>query len=127
MSTPEITRKQAWMKLAVLIADGLPDPKSIDFHPNGEILSIDLDTDTALAAWAETLDVRKSTPHRGSDGGWIHPAHGQWLGFSLSLVAYMPGDTEPEEVTEDLAEVRRLAGIDPDASRPMDDTVDGEP
>lgn len=123
MSTPEITRKQAWMKLAVLIADGLPDPNQVRFHPAGEILSIELDTASALAAWARAIGATVDTPHTGSSERWIHPAHGKWQGFSVALVAYAPvDDTEP--ITEDLTEVR---GIEPELSRPTDDTVDSEP
>lgn len=116
--TDKITRRQAWMKLAVLIADGLPDPKQIDFHADGEGIYFQLSTHAALTAWAEHFAMREYAPNRTEDGTWIHSASSHsahsaemsnWHGWHVSLTAYVRGDPEPEEATDDLTAVRELA------------------
>lgn len=111
MSTPEISRKQAWMKLAVLIADGLPDPYSITVDDDIEHAGIWIraHTEPDFDAWAEALGliVEKAVQHGDQ---WIHGAHTfRWHGWYVSLKAYTPADPPAEEITEDLTEVRRLA------------------
>jgi len=114
MSTPEISRKQAWMKLAVLIADGLPQPQSIGFNPRSEDLcSIFFDAnEPAFTAWCQALGGKRSADSASNDGTeWLHTGYvWNWHGWTLQLTANSPRiETEPEEITEDLTEVRKLA------------------
>jgi hypothetical protein len=113
VTTPEISRKQTWCKLAVLIAEGLPDPKEIDFHADGSSIYIQLNTAEAVAAWAERLALRVNTPIL-ADDTWIHGASSVanrdgWHGWYVSLTAYTPADAEPEPVAEDMTAVASIA------------------
>ncbi len=110
---PEITRRQAWFKLAVLIADGLPEPREISFHVDGESIYVQFDTSAALKAWARKLRLRVDTPFKAPDGDWIHGASSastqRWFGFYVSLTAYTKGDADIEPPQDDLSTVRKLA------------------
>lgn len=103
-----ITRRKAWMKLAVMIADGLPDPREIGFHPDVNLITIILDTPTALASWAAKFEATLDYPFEGNGGYMIHGARKQWFQFNVHLSATGPLD-DVAEVDEDLTEVRRLA------------------
>jgi len=110
---PEISRRQAWFKLAVLIADGLPEPREVDFHVDRESIYLQFDTAAALKAWARKLRIRVDSPIQAPDGDWIHSASTVstelWFGFYVSLTAYTKGDAEIEAPQEDLSTVRKLA------------------
>jgi hypothetical protein len=108
-----ISRTQAWCKLAVLIAEGLPAPVAIRFQ-GGEsggtpILSIQLESAEAFAKWCEALDTDSYVP-RVHEDRWIYTSKSAtWNGWSLSMAAYPPAEREPEPVTEDLRWVRHIA------------------
>lgn len=129
MGAPEISRRQAWMKLAVLIADGLPEPKEINFpgRTQPDTIHMQFDTAEALSVWADELKVTKHTPHQDRDGDWIHTASTvmgeRWHGWYISLAAYVKGLAEPEPVAEDLTVVRALAA---DVAPPAGDAVAAE-
>lgn len=111
---PEISRKQAWCKLAVLIADGLPDPAGIKFHADRSSIYLDFNTAEALAVWAERLGQPLDTPIHCADGDWIHGSSNisnkfGWHGYYVRLAAYTKGEPEPEPVDDDMATVRAIA------------------
>ncbi len=102
-----ISRTQAWCKLAVLIADGMPAPTQIAVDKHGVVIC--LDTVAAIQAWAEKLSTRTpSAPHRG-EKRWSYTASGEWCGMDLVLSAHVP-PPEPEPITEDMSKVREIAG-----------------
>jgi hypothetical protein len=112
---PEISRRQAWFRLAVLIADGLPEPREISFHVDSSSIYVQFDTAAALKAWARKLRMRVDTPFKAPHGDWIHSAStasaARWFGYYVSLSAYTKGDAEIEPPQDDLSAVRRLARV----------------
>lgn len=110
-------RREAWARLAALIADGLPDPESIDFNvPSGNrIVGLNFDTVEDLHTWAKALDceLHKPVQHPGSDKIQHHAnGHRSWHGLSVSLWAYTPA-----AVTPDIARAgEEVAGADGAAS-----------
>lgn len=113
MTMPEISRKQAWCKLAILIAQGMPDPESIDFNvPSGNtIFSMNFDSVEDMHTWARMFDATLDVPtqHAGSDKVQHHASvHRSWHGLSVSLWAYMmAGDETP--AVDDLTTVTAVA------------------
>lgn len=107
----KISRRQVWMKLAVLIADGLPEPRSIGFnHLSDGLMSVTLDSEAAFMAWVRALGAERDRDIDSHDGTeWLHEAAVAWHGWRLRLGATSPRDPEPEEITEDLTKVRDLA------------------
>ena len=108
----QISRTQAWCKLAVLIADGMPAPRAIDFHPDGRILSVTVDSEVAFHAVAAALgsrEDRRRVYETGDTALAIHNGADRWYGYSLNITAYIErGDAEPL-ITEDLSRVREVA------------------
>lgn len=111
MAEPKISRKQAWCKLAILIADGLPEPNSISFN-NGDhtIFTIHVDTIEAHGAWVAALGCTSNAAHPQADGRVQHQAigHRSWHGCNPWIYAYTAA-TEPESVDEDMTAVRAAA------------------
>jgi hypothetical protein len=110
---PEISRKQAWCKLAILIAESLPEPESIKFHPSGDSIYFQFTTAEALTAWAEHFGLKNYTPLLSGET-WIHTASSVsmpngWHGWYVSLTAYTPADPEPDPIDEDMSAVRAAA------------------
>jgi hypothetical protein len=109
----QISRTQAWCKLAILIADGtMPAPRTIDFHPDGRILSVTVDSEAAFHAAAAALGTREDrrrTYETGDTAMAILNGADRWNGYSLNLMAYIQrGDVEAP-VTEDMSQVREIA------------------
>lgn len=104
-----MSRAQTVCKLAVLIAEGLSAPVAFHLYDDNRILSVQLATADALAAWAVALGARVDTPHQARDGDWIHGASGRdWHGWRVHLCAYTP-DNEATAVAGDLSTVRAVA------------------
>lgn len=102
-----ISRTQAWCKLVVLIADGLPAPKEI--RVSDRVVSITLDDLAGFDRWMKHFNARLDQPFRGA-GRTLHEALTDWEGYLLSLKAHVPfaaPDTKP--TTEDMARVREMA------------------
>jgi hypothetical protein len=114
----KITRRQAWMKLAVLIADGLPDPEEIGFSDRS--ITVDLDSHDAYEAWIVAFKLegrQQSAIDVDTAAGWkrLYRAWDNWHGWHLSVNAAIPtAGPVSEETTEDLTAVRDLAADDHD-------------
>jgi hypothetical protein len=111
MAEPQISRKQAWCKLAILIAEGLPDPNSISFNAgDSSIFTIHVDTIAAYRAWMNALGCTSDTAHPQADGRVQHQGigHGTWHGCTAWIYAYLPA-SKPEPVDEDMTAVRAAA------------------
>lgn len=112
----QISRTQAWCKLALLIADGAPPPLVIRFQgeepDDTAIVAIQAQSSNDFDAWVALLDCRVPLPRQLATGGshWILTGHGDWNGWAVSLCAYPPIDPEPEPVAEDMTRVREIAG-----------------
>jgi len=112
----QISRTQAWCKLAVLIADGAPPPLAIRFQgeesDDTAIVAVQAESSEDFDAWAGLLGCRRTVPRQlATDGShWILTGHGDWNGWAVSLCAYPPIEPEPEPVAEDLTSVRAIAG-----------------
>lgn len=114
MSTPTITRRTAWARLIVAMAEGLPDPQEIDFHTAGDMIFIKVDSVEALAEWAKYFDAALAPPHKSHEPGkWIHKANTShnpgWYGYWVDVTAYVPGPAGARPVAENLSAVRALA------------------
>jgi len=110
---PEISRKQAWCKLAVLIAEGLPAPMSIRFSAgDGSSITIDLDGREAFDAWVTGLALGIVHPATLATGEteWIHGAWDYWYGFHTHISCCTPAHTG-SVVTEDMNAVRVAAEV----------------
>jgi hypothetical protein len=108
MAEPQISRKQAWCKLAVLIAEGLPEPTSISFNENS--VSVVVDGIEAFNAWQSALNLRIVHEPILSNAGdvWIHDAWNYWHGWHARAHTTMPAvDSEP--VGLDMSAVKALA------------------
>lgn len=92
MAKPEISRKQAWCKLAVLIADGLPDPENIQFFAPGEHwngLDVVVEDAAALWRWADALGLTLDDPRwYPTVGAWHQAGRGTWHGYDLTVKTY---------------------------------------
>lgn len=104
------------MKLAVLIADGLPEPRSIGFNSqSNNLVSIDFDdNEPAFTAWCRAIGAQQNAAHPNSDGSkWLHTAYQwQWHGWTVQMVAASPRvEAEPPEppTDDDLTKVREIA------------------
>lgn len=108
---PEISRKQAWCKLAILIAEGLPDPQEIGFNPlDNRLLTIDVNSVESIDVWQSALALaHRISPLLMNDRtGWIHEAYGHWRGYDVRVACVVPSaDVEP--VDEDMSAVKALA------------------
>jgi hypothetical protein len=109
---PEITRKQAWCKLAMLIAEGLPEPERIQFfrptqHWNG--LDVVVTDTSALWRWAARLGVTLDEQPRWylNVNSWYHEAAGMWHGYDLTVKTYDAATLG--EPASDMKAVRALA------------------
>jgi hypothetical protein len=108
---PEISRKQAWCKLAMLIAEGLPDPKSIDFNgADHSILTIHVDSMAAFTAWTTALraELHGANPTSTGDIQHVAIAHRTWHACTVWIYAYLPPDVV-EPVRDDMDSVRAIA------------------
>lgn len=109
-----ISRTQAWCKLAVLIADGLPAPLIVSLHEDDPILAMTVQTEADLTAWVAHFDHGLVSPRRvaANDLQWICSGYGSWHGWDVQVAAYPPivAEPEPEPITEDLTSVREIAG-----------------
>lgn len=115
MNAPTITRRQAWARLIVAMVDEeLPEPADISFHPNGDLLNVQVSSIEAVAGWADHFGARVKEPFESHESGrWIHGAVTfDWNGFSVEVTAYVPGPAAPQPVDEDLTAVRALADQD---------------
>lgn len=108
---PEISRRQAWCKLAMLIAEGLPAPMAIRFSPSdGRSITIDLDGRPAFDAWVAALALGTVHPAilATAETEWIHGAWDYWFGFHTHISACTPA-LYAEFGTEDMDAVRAIA------------------
>lgn len=118
MSTPTISRRTAWARLVVAMAEGLPDPQEVSFHPDGDMIHVKVDSPEAVAQWAAHFDAPVDAPFESNEPGkWIHNAststmRGGWHGFYVNVRAYVPGPAEVAPVDDDLSAVRALADQD---------------
>lgn len=98
MSAPEISRKQAWCKLAILIAEGMPDPREIIFitpyDPASEYtswqLDIVVDDAATLWRWAERLVAEVQDPRLYEHAKRWHQTAvcANWHGYYLTVKTY---------------------------------------
>jgi hypothetical protein len=110
---PEITRKQAWCKLALLIAEGLPAPESIGFNPLAATsVTVRVDDLAAFESWVAALSLGSvHTPLLApAYGGSIvlHDAWDYWHGWHTRVSCTMPA-LDNEAVAEDMDAVRAIA------------------
>jgi hypothetical protein len=110
---PEISRKQAWCKLAVLIAEGLPAPQDISFNPLATTsITIRVDDLPAFESWVAALSLgRVHTPllAAAADGSIVlHDAWDYWHGWHTRVSCTMPA-LDTETVAEDMDAVRAIA------------------
>lgn len=103
----KITRTQAWCKLAVLIADGLPAPVRVGFN-SGTDIQVRHEAIEAVEVWATATSIELRPPFS-SEGETVYCARGDWHGWSLFISASAPAVSAPEEITEDLTKVREVA------------------
>jgi hypothetical protein len=93
----KISRKQAWAKLAVLIATpNLPEPTSVSFLGG---IWIDLDSPRAYEQWVTVLGFgdKQQRPHD-TETKRLYRAWDMWHGWHLSINASTPlpaDDAEP--------------------------------
>lgn len=87
---PQISRRQAWCKLAVLIADGMPDPRDVHFFaPPNPMLDIAVDDAAALWRWAEAFGAEVQDPRWYEQlGKWHQKAEVDWHGYFVTLKTY---------------------------------------
>lgn len=109
----KISRTQAWCRLAVLIAEGLPAPKGISFHPDIPTISVSFQDEDTLHVWAERFELTLD-PRIYDDGFIIIGGHGPreaWHGYTISANHYRRGErpAAAESVTEDMTAVREIA------------------
>lgn len=112
----QITRKQAWCKLAVLIADGLPAPRDIDFYEHtesGSWINIYVDDASALHRWSDQIGAELVEPRIRADGvSWRQQATARsWNGWLVDLCtnnASSYGDSDGDG----MAAVRAIAATD---------------
>lgn len=92
------------MKLAVLIADGLPDPRDITFHDDQ--FNIRLDEKSDWDAWVIVLEAVGTGATPTKDGKrWLHTAYQwDWHGWIVGLHS-----TSTRAEDEDLTKVREIA------------------
>lgn len=121
-----ISRTQAWCKLAVLIAEGLPAPKEIRIAHTVLVTLNDLGE---FDRWRAHFDAHLDEPFIAVNAV-LHEAMADWHGYRLSIVVHVPyAQPVAEPVTEDMRWVRHVAAhgeaeaLDPDPVRPMNDTV----
>ncbi len=97
------------MKLAVLIADGLPAPAEVHF--NDHSVWLDLDTRDDLAAWAAKTGAEAEADllNSAQDALIVRAQSYDWHGWYLALRSYASLSVESEPPTEDLTQVRKLA------------------
>lgn len=93
MPEPQISRKQAWCKLAILIAEGAPTPASVQFFPpstNWNGLDIAVDDAGALWKWAALLQAADLQEPRFYEtlAAWHQAAKGVWHGFDVTVKTY---------------------------------------
>jgi hypothetical protein len=93
MTAPTISRRQAWCKLAVLIADGAPTPRDINFFQPGEysgpMLDVIVEDASALWWWAEHFGATVEDPTvMKHNGGWMQKAVGDWHGYYVTVKTY---------------------------------------
>lgn len=96
------------MLALIALAEGLPAPQRIDFHPNGKILSLTFEHLAGGIAWSAYLGGRTDT--REHDGRrWLDEGVIDWHGWSMQLHASSPVQDEPaskplpRDVTERLS------------------------
>lgn len=117
-----ISRRQAWCKVAVMIADGLETPTALRFHGDredsdrtndkGPIMGMSVESAEALNAWAAALSLGVEAPTLSKHGTrWIHTAYGTWCGYHASVAAYVSAVGEVAAV-EGMAKVRAVAEAD---------------
>ncbi len=102
-----ISRTEAWCKLAVLIADGMPAPRQFALDRHGAVIV--LETADDFAAWVEKLGLAMPAKPFTGTAHRSYTASGQWCGTSLVLSATLPLPS-PEPVAEDMTKVREIAG-----------------
>jgi hypothetical protein len=113
MTEPTISRKQAWCKLAVLIADGLPEPSAISFGGGDHnLVTVTLDFADDLFTWADRLGVTLSGPtYSAEPGKWLNNGYNwAWHGHALSLWCSNASSMRQSAPVESMAAVRELAG-----------------
>lgn len=79
--------------------------------PGGPVITVDSAAD--FAEWVARLGaarMRNGEPFVDRNGTRLYQGYGEWQGMDFSLTAFVKPDPEPEENTEDLTEVRKLAG-----------------
>jgi hypothetical protein len=109
--TARISRTQAWCKLAVLIAEGLPAPRDIRIVAEGAMIAdITVDSLSDLHAWAYALGALFDEPFV-NGGRVLHEATVRsWHGYYLGLKFHDRSEAvKPESITEDLSQVREIA------------------
>lgn len=108
---PEISRKQAWCKLAMLIAEGLPDPQDISFNPLAKTsLTIRVDDLPSFESWIAALNLGIVHPQvlANDETLVLHDAWDYWHGWHTRVSCTMPAlDTEP--ITGGMDGVRAIA------------------
>lgn len=106
MSAP-ISRTQAWCKLAILIAEGLPAPEVI--HIQADRVGVTVSEHADFLAWATRFgaDVaREGKPFIATSGWHLYSALvDDWFGRALALDLHLP----PPDLTEDMSRVREVA------------------
>lgn len=103
-----ISRTQAWCRLAILIADGLPAPTQIAIDKHGVVVC--LDSASAFELWSDHLGAERPAAPRRDAKRWSYTAYTEWCGLHLVVSAVVPAPTEAEPVTEDMSAVRAIAG-----------------
>lgn len=117
MNAPEITRKQAWCKLAVLIADGLPAPRDVIFFPQSDMLDIVVDDAASLWAWAGAVGAEIEEPRWSEQAKrWYQKAIATWHGYYVTVKTF-DASTRGEPVRSGMAAVRAIAAETSPAGR----------
>lgn len=103
------SRATAFCRLAVLVAEGLPAPRHVGFHPDGTMLDILLFDEDAFDAWSDAVDAKRDKTIVSTKDKTIFQAHNSdWLGYFVDLRAYTdhaPTVIPPDEVFDKVREI----------------------
>lgn len=84
-----ITRREAWRRLAALVADGLPDPHEINFRTtdSSSVITVYVDSAADHEAWTRALGLDANPLVALPDGSVVYRSWGDFGGWFMSIAA----------------------------------------
>lgn len=91
-------RREVWLQIALAVANGLPEPRELGFHPHIPLIGLDLDRTADAQAWAQWCGAESARNNHYWDSS--REFGGKW-GYSWQI----RGPREPEPVESINAEL----------------------